>query len=356
MKFPFRLEKAPPPSTLRRALLPVRALVATFLAGAIPILAAGANPLTAYYQMAAGSLGDMIAITEVFVRAAPLMLTGLAIAIAFRAKFWNIGAEGQLYAGAILGTLVAVNFPELPFWIHIPFMIVAGMIGGALCALPGILKIKLKVGDVVITLMLNFIMIILTSYLVQNVLKDPFTRWPQSPPITDSATYPILIPFTRFHLGIVIALFVALVVGYGLIEYTALGYEIKAVGSNEIASRLAGINPTALTIKTAIISGSFAGLAGIGEVAGIRHHLIATLSPVPIGYGLTGVVIAVISGLNPLSVVLVAFLFSIIINGSQTMSRLTGVPIFLSEIFQGLALGFSLLFIFLDQYRIRRVR
>jgi simple sugar transport system permease protein len=355
MKFPFRLEKAPPPSMLRSATLPVRALIATFLVGAIPILAAGANPLDAYYQMIVGSLGSMIAIAEVCVRAAPLMLTGLAISIAFRAKFWNIGAEGQLYAGAILGTLVAINFAELSPWIHIPLMIVAAMVGGALCALPGILKIKLKVGDLVTTLMLTFIMVILASYLVQSVLKDPFTRWPQSPPITDSATYPVLIPFTRFHLGILVAVLVTLA-GYGLIEYTALGYEIKAVGSNEIASRLAGINPTALTIKTAIISGSFAGLAGIGEVAGIRHHLIATLSPIPIGYGLTGVVIAVMSGLNPLGVIVVAFFFSIIINGSQSMSRLTGVPIFLSEIFQGLALGFSLLFLFLDQYRIRRAR
>jgi ABC-type uncharacterized transport system permease subunit len=356
LKFPFRLEKAPPPSLLRRATLPIRALAATFIVGAIPILAAGANPLEAYYLMLVGSLGSTLAITEVFVRAAPLTLTGLAIAIAFRAKFWNIGAEGQLYAGAILGTVVAINFADLPSWIHIPLMIAAGMIGGALCALPGILKIRLKVGDVVTTLMLNFIMVILTSYLVQNVLKDPFTRWPQSPPITESATYPVLVPFTRFHLGIIIAIAAAVIVGYGLIEYTPLGYEIKAVGSNEIASRLAGINPTALTIKTAIISGSFAGLAGVGEVAGIRHHLIATLSPVPIGYGLTGVVIAVLAGLHPLWVVAVAFFFSIIINGSQTMSRLTGVPIFLSEIFQGLALGFSLLFLFVDQYRIRRVR
>lgn len=324
--------------------------------GTIPILAAGANPLDAYYEMFLGAFGNVIAISEVLVRAAPLMLTGLAIAVAFRARFWNIGAEGQLYAGAILGSFVALNFADWPAWIHIPMMILAGMAGGALCALPGILKIKVKVGDVVTTLMLNFIMIILTSYLVQNVLKDPFTGWPQSAPIPDSATYPILIPYTRFHLGIIIALFFALVVGYGLIQYTTLGYEIKAVGSNEIASRLAGINPTAVTIKTALISGSFAGLAGIGEVAGIRHHLIATLSPVPIGYGLTGVVIAVMAGLNPFWVVVVAFFFSIIINGSQTMSRVTGVPIFLSEIFQGLALFFTLFFMFLDQYKIRRVR
>lgn len=355
MKFPLRLEKAPALSPLRRALLPVRALVATFLVGTIPVLAAGASPLGAYYEMFLGAFGDMTAISEVMVRAAPLMLTGLAIAVAFRAKFWNIGAEGQLYAGAILGSLVALNFATWPPWIHIPFMVLAGMVGGALCALPGILKIKVKVGDVVTTLMLNFIMIIFTSYLVQNVMTDPFTGWPQSAPITDSATYPVLLPYTRFHLGIIIALFFALVVGYGLMEYTTLGYEIKAVGSNEIASKLAGINPTVVTIKTALISGAFAGLAGIGEVAGIRHHLIATLSPVPIGYGLTGVVIAVMAGLNPFWVVVVAIFFSAIINGSQTMSRVTGVPIFLSEIFQGLALFFTLFFIFLDHYKIRRV-
>ena len=356
MKFPFRLEKAPAPSPMRRALLPVRAMVATFLSGIIPIMIAGANPLYAYYEMFLGAFGGIIAISEVFVRAAPLMLTGLAISVAFRAKFWNIGAEGQLYAGAILGSVVALNFADWPFWVHIPFMIIAGMVGGALCALPGILKIKVKVGDVVTTLMLNFIMITLTSYLVQNVLTDPYTGWPQSAPITDSATYPILIPYTRFHLGIIIAIVFTVVIGYGLIEYTPLGYEIKAVGSNEIASRLAGINPTAVTIKTAIISGAFAGLAGIGEVAGIRHHLIATLSPVPIGYGLSGVVIAVMAGLNPLWVAVVAFFFSVIINGSQTMSRVTGVPIFLSEVFQGLALFFTLFFLYLDQYKIRRVR
>lgn len=119
---------------------------------------------------------------------------------------------------------------------------------------------------------------------------------------------------------------------------------------------MAGINPTAVIIKTALISGAFAGLAGVGEVAGIRHHLIATLSPVPIGYGLSGVVIAVMAGLNPIWVTVVALFFSIIINGSQTMSRMTGVPIFLAEIFQGLALVFTLFFLFLDQYRIRRIR
>lgn len=348
----IKLEKKVSTSLRSRALIPIEALAATLIVSSIFVAAAGADPIQAYAAIFQGAFGDTLAQTELLVRMAPLVLTGLAVAVAFRAKFWNIGAEGQLFLGAMLATAVGL-YVDAPAVVHIPLFIVAAFAGGALTILPAAyLKLKLKADEVVTTLMLNFIIALLVSAILEGPWRDPVTKWPQSPSLPSAARYPILLPNSRLHLGIAVAFGLA-ALAYFIMQFTRLGFDIKAVGSNPEASQLSGISVARTILKACIISGGLAGVAGAGEVAGIHYHMIAEISP---GYGYTGIVIATLGYLHPLGVLLAALFFAAIINGSFIMSRELVVPTFLSDVVQGLALIFMLVFLFFGQYRIKVIR
>jgi simple sugar transport system permease protein len=324
--------------------------VVTLLLSAIPILLAGGALWKSYFYLFYGALGTRFNLLETFVKGSPLILTGLSVAFAFRAKFWNIGAEGQLLAGALMATFLGVHLGGVPRPLVLPIIITAGFLaGGFWAAIPGILKTKLKVDDVVSTLLLNYVMWHIMGALLFGPLQQPGSSWPRSAAIIDAARYPILLPRSRFHMGIIIS-FLAVFVIWFINNKTTFGYRSKAVGVNIRAAHFGGINTTSVIVWTALVSGGLAGLAGVGELCAIQYRLIMDISP---GYGYTGIVIAMLGNLHPVGVLFSALFFSIIIVGAQTMSRMTGVPTYIAEVIQGTALMVMLIFLLFTEFKIR---
>ncbi|MBI2466758.1 MAG: ABC transporter permease [Candidatus Rokubacteria bacterium] len=331
-------------------MLPFLAVFVALALCSVLVLWAGADLMTAYAALFAGALGSRFAVLETFVKTAPLILTGLAVALAFRARFWNIGAEGQLYAGALAATWFGLTFTQTAAWLLLPLLLAASIAAGGLWALfPGLLKARLRVDDVVTTLLMNYVMLYLVSALVDGPWRDPVSQWPQSPEIVEAAQLPILLERSRVHLGIPLALVCAALV-WLLLSRTPLGYAIRAVGANPRAAEFGGIPTTRVVAVAAFLSGALAGLAGAGELAGIQFHLMEALSP---GYGYSGIVVAMLGGLHPIGVVLAALFFGVINNGAQTMSRITGVPTYLVEVMQGVTLLTMLAALLLNDYRLR---
>ncbi len=345
-------KRAPLPGWIQ-LLVPVGAVLATLLLSAIPILIAGGDLWLSYASLFKGALGTRYNFLETCVKAAPLTFTGLAVAFAFRAKFWNIGAEGQLLAGAIAAAWVGIYAPPLPKALVLLLVCAAGFLaGGAWATIPALLKTKYRVDDVVTTLLLNYVMWHLMGYLLFGPLQMPGSSWPRSPAVAEIARFPVLLIRSRFHLGIVIALVAVLVVWF-VNSKTVFGYQSRAVGVNPRAAAFGGINVNAVIMKTALLSGGLAGLAGVGEVVAIHFHLLMDISP---GFGYSGIVIAMLGRLHPVGTALSAFFFSVIIVGAQSMSRLTGVPTYIAEVIQGMALIVMLIALLLTEYRVKAVR
>ncbi|MGB9750081.1 MAG: ABC transporter permease [Caldisericia bacterium] len=348
----FRLEKRESVPNWFRIALPFIAIGISFIFSSIIILLAGKNPITSIYSIFYGALGTRLGIMETIVKVTPLILTGIAVSFAFTGKFWNIGAEGQLYAGALAATWAGISNFNLPSFLYILLLIIVGFIAGGLWALiPGYLKAKLKVDDVVTTLLMNYIILYLVTAVLEGPWRDPVTMWPQSIMISPNAEFPKLLQKTRVHFGLIIGLLSVFVV-YIIIKHTKLGFNIRAIGANPNASNFLGINVTKTLIITSFISGGIAALAGVGEVAGLHYHLTENISP---GYGYTGIVIAMLGGLNPFGVLFASFFFAIIITGAQYMSRATGVTSFIADVIQGITLLVLLAMLILYEYRIRRV-
>jgi len=334
-----------------RGVLPLAAIAVTMILTSIPIMLAGGNVFQAYGALFHGALGSRFNLLETCVKASPLILTGLAVAFAFRAKFWNIGAEGQLFAGATAAAWVGIYWTWLPSFLMLPVMILIGFLAGGMWAMiPALLKTRLKVDDVVTTLLLNYVMLHLTGALLFGPMQQPGSSWPRSQGLMESAWYPILIERSRFHLGIFISLAAVFIVWF-INSKTVFGYQSRAVGNNIEAARFGGINTTSVVIKTALISGGLAGLAGVGEVGAIHHHLMMDISP---NYGYSGIVIAMLGNLHPVGSALAAFFFSVINVGASSMSRMTGIPVQITGIMEGVALITMLVFILLSEYKIRR--
>ncbi|MCE8457086.1 ABC transporter permease, partial [Rhodovulum sulfidophilum] len=284
----MRLDPVHNPTLTRRLGLPLAALAFTVAVASGLAKLAGADPFATLGLIVKGAAGSKFALLETLNRATPLIFTGLAVAVAFRARLWNIGAEAQLYAGALLTVLVGTQL-GLPGAVAIPAMALAAILAGALVLLgPAVLKLRLGVDEVVTTLLLNFIMLLFISMLLEGPLKDPMGMgWPKSPPIPRDARLPRLIEGLRLHWGFGLALIAA--VSVWLIQIrTTLGYEIRAVGLNAQAARFAGIPVNRVIVKTALLSGGLAALAGFSEVAGLKGNLTLDLSP---GFGYTGIVV-----------------------------------------------------------------
>src|SRR4051812_32533847 len=265
---------------------------------ALLVLAAGAPPFAGFYLVARGAAGSQFALFETLTRATPLIFTGLAVAVAFRARLWNIGAEAQLYAGAVVTVVLGTGALPLPGVVLIPLTMLAAMLAGALLlAGPALLKVRFGVDEVVTTLLLNFIVLLFVSMLLDGPLKDPMgLGWPQSPKVISAAQLPRLVTGKRLHFGFVIAIAAAAVV-WAVMKRATLGYEMRAVGHNREAACFAGIPVNAVLMKTALLSGGIAALAGFSEVAGLKGNLTLDLSP---GFGYTGIVVAMLAMLNPL--------------------------------------------------------
>jgi ABC-type uncharacterized transport system permease subunit len=347
----LRLERREDTPVLVQVLLPVAAVLLALVLCSGLVWLAGTDVLDAYALLFLSTFQTGYDLEDTLVKAAPLLFTGLAVAVAFRAKFWNIGAEGQLMAGAIVAGFIGER-TFLPAVTLVPLMILGAAAAGAAWALlPALLKVRLKVDDVVTTLLLNSIMLYGVMALLEGPWKDPRGGYPNSPSIRPEAEFPILAG-SELHLGVILAL-LATVAVWWVMTRTTLGFAIRAVGHNPAAANYAGIPVGKVILITALISGALAGLAGAGEVGGVRYQVTSDLSS---GYGYAGIVIATLAELNPLGVIPAAFFFAIIFNGAGTMARSTGVPIYLADVIQGVALLTMVAGRLFTVYRLRVVR
>ena len=368
--FSVRLEPRLEVRPWLRYAVPLASLAVALILGMVPMAMQGINPITGYRDMVVLAFGSAYGISETIMKAIPLMLAGLGVALAFRMLVWNIGAEGQLYMGAFASCLVAYTLPDAPAWALLPAMVVAGFAGGALWgAIPGALKAFLGVNEIITSLMLNYIAIQWVNYLVIGPWQDPSSLgFPSTPRLSPSATLPVItqawylptlvfvviggivavywivrrahsnreklqigISFLclaalslasiwflggrRVHLGLVLSLGAAAVL-WLLLSRTRWGYEIRVIGENARAARYAGMSLKRNIVLVMMISGGLAGLAGMSEIAGNLHLIKRMFSP---GYGYTAIIVAWLAKLNPWGVILVSLLLGGLYRGSDAI-------------------------------------
>ena len=351
----MRLEKRAGSSVVTLVLAPVGAVLFTLLVSALLVLWAGAAVAQTYGLLLQGAFGSVFALSETLTRAIPLMLTGLAATVAFKARLFNIGAEGQLYVGALAAIAVGGShggsgFDVSPF-VLFPLMMLAAALAGALLLLgPALMKLRLGVDEVVTTLLLNFIVLLLVSLMLDGPMKDPSAMgWPQSVALVGDLELSKLIPQTRVHTGLVWACALAVAL-WALMKYTVLGFDIRAVGANTRAAAFAGVPVTRTVLLVAMMSGALAGLAGAIEVAGRTSYLTLDMSP---GYGYSGIVIAMLAALHPLGVVTASVFVAGVLVGADSMSRAVGVPTYIADVIVAASLLSVLVATLLTQYRVR---
>jgi ABC-type uncharacterized transport system permease subunit len=344
-----RLER----SRTAELLVPIGSIILALLFGAALLAAFGADPWATYRAMAEGAFGAQYAVSETLVKAIPLMLTGLAVAIAFRMLFWNIGAEGQLAMGGIGAAGVALFWTDsLPGPLVLPTMLAVGFAAGALWALiPAALKAYLGVNEIITTLMMNYIAILAVSHLYVGPWKDPqgygFPGTAQFPKV---AWLPRLIG--RVHLGVLFAIVAALFI-WIVLDRTRWGYEIRVIGENPRAARYAGISLARNILLVMVLSGGLAGVAGMAEVAGISHRLQQGLT---VGYGYTAIIVAWLAKLNPFGVLLVAILLAGLLVGGDQIQISMGLPASVALVLQGAILFFVLGGEIFTRNRVRLIR
>jgi general nucleoside transport system permease protein len=350
----MRIEKRAVPSRRMQLAAPLLAIAFTLAVSSLLVAWAGAPVGQAYALLLEGGFGSTFAWSETLTRATPLILTGLSAAVAFRARLFNIGAEGQLYAGALAAVAIGGLHGGEGFALHpallFPAMMAAAALAGALLLLgPALLKSRLGVDEVVTTLLLNFIVLLFVSMMLDGAMKDPTAMgWPQSVVLQDALQLDKLIERTRVHTGLLWAVALAAVL-WALMKYGTLGFQIRAVGANARAAAFAGMPVGWVTVKVALLSGALAGLAGAIEVAGRTSYVTLDMSP---GYGYSGIVIAMLAALNPLGVVAAAVFVAGILVGADSMSRAVNVPTYIADVIVSVSLLAMLVASMAAQYRI----
>jgi simple sugar transport system permease protein len=303
----------------------VAAVVLTGALSAVLLLLGGYDPLATARAALAGAFGSADALLSItLVRAIPLMLTGLAVAFAFRAGVWNIGAEGQLLVGAIAAVWMGLAAEALPPWLLTPAVLLAAALAGAFWALvPALMKVRLGVGEVITTLLMSFVGIYLVGWVVQGPLQEPRGVFPQSEAIAAGARLPALVPGTRLHVGLVLAVAAAVALGW-IFRSTRLGFRMRAVGASVGAARIAGnIDTDRVVLVSFLGSGALAGLAGGVQIAGVTFALYEGFSP---GWGYTAIAVALLAALDPVWVLATALLFGALEAGAAAAQRDAGVP------------------------------
>ena len=326
------------------------ALAGSVLVSALLLKSAGSDLQVAFGAILDGAFGGFRATTKTLAKATPLILTGIAVAVAFRAKIWNIGAEGQLFAGAMTSYWAYLIVGPAPGVYLIPLLFMAGFVGGGLYGgLAGYLRAKFQVNEVLTTVMLNYVITFFLSFmLVSGPWRDQSSFYQQTPRIDKSVWLPNLLDSGKLHIGFAVAVFCAVAI-YVMLTRTSLGYEIRAVGMNPRASRFKGINIQRTAVLVMLLSGGLAGLAGVIEVFGVHHRLKPDVS---VGFGFTGIIVAVLAMLNPLAVVPVAILFGAFANGGIKMQIATGVPNAITSAIEAIVLLFFLAAAALTRFKI----
>jgi len=360
-RFPYAIKVEPRLNDAPKWLptvLSLAAVVVALLAGAVILSMVGSDPWKAYAHIAEASFGSIGVFSDTLVKATPLILVGLACSIAFRMKLWNIGAEGQFFLGA-WGASAIVLLPVLPddapAWEFILLMIIAGMTCGAIWGvIPGYLKAKFRVNEVISTLMMNYIAIAWNNFFIFAVWSESgfqmskmFPRNAWLPRLTDLAvSFPIFRGLT-VHMGLIFGIIAAVIVWF-IIYRSEWGYEIRLIGDNPKAAEYSGISITTNTVLVMLVSGALAGLAGMSEISGVVHRLQGSISP---GYGFTGIIVAWLAKLNPFVVILVSILFGALILAGREIQP-SGVP----KLIQGIILVCLISSDFLLRYKVYLAR
>ncbi len=346
------IERRPDPSGIVVVVVSLLAIILAFLVVGLLVWGYGVPPGQFYAAILHGHVSGLRGFAEIGRQTIPLLLTGLGLVIAFRAQFWNIGAEGQLLAGAAGAAGVAL-FTPVPGPLLLPAMFIAGALAGALWGmLPTLLKVRLGVNEVITTLMMNYVAINIIEWLIHGPWKGKSMRgFAYTDTFADSAWLPLL-PQTRLHwptalLGLVIAIVLAL-----LLYRMRLGYEIRVLGESPEAARYAGISPLRTTVAVMLISAGAAGLAGVGEVAGIHHRLLAP-TQISLGYGYTAIIVAWLARGNPLAAILTAMLIGFIFASGDVAKVALRIPVQVVGVMNGLLLFFLIGSERLLYYRIR---
>ena len=324
-------------SAAQAIILPlVGVVLALFIAG-IFIAIAGISPFKAYEALFIGSLGNMFNLGLTLNKMVPLLIIGVGIAVAFRTSLWNIGAEGQMFMGALFGTIVGIYAGGIPL-LSILIAMVAGFIGGAIWGvIPALLRVY-NISEVITTIMLNYVAIYITGYMVSGPLQDTNILFPQSLPLGQFARLPVFWKGTTAHIGLLVGILV--VAGVHLfIHNTTFGFRLDAVGKSMNASRFAGIKVESTIILSMIVSGGLAGLAGIIEISGVYRMLTDVFSP---GYGYLAIAVALVGRSEPVAIIISAFIFAILLTGANAMQSAVGVSSSIIYLVQGLTVLFIL--------------
>lgn len=316
--------------------LPLLSILIAILLSAVIMILMGFNPIQAYAALWKGSFGSLIQTSETLKTATPLLLCGLGIAFSFQSGAFNIGAVGQMYAGALAAVIVGGQFPEMPAVLHIFLSTFAAFLAGGLWALaPALLKVFYGSNEIISTILLNYVGIYLVDYMISGPIKigehrDAPTSWP----VVENSMYPKLIPKTQLHMGLLIAI-AAMILLYVVMRYTTLGQKVKIVGQNPLAARHAGIRADRIFLLTFFVSGSLAGLAGASEILGYQSRLISGFAP---NTGYDAIAVALLGGFQPFVVGLSALFFAGLQTGAIAMEALAKLPAQLVDLVRVLAI------------------
>ena len=331
---------------------PVLAIFLALLVSAGFILARGSNPLEAYKAMLVGAFGSVAALANTGVRATPLLLGGLGVAIGWKAGLLNVGVEGQIYLGGIFSAAVGITPLPVPPWLHLLLAVTAGFVGGALWGLiPAFLRAQRGVSEIVVTLMLNYVGIQLASFLVQEYapLGAQGVFYPQSPLILPGAQLPILIKGTSLHAGIIIGIALGVLLYY-VLRYTNFGFRTRMIGENPEAARYAGVKVNLMIFVAILISAGLGGLAGTGEVIGLKLRLFDRFSQ---GLGYDAIAVALMANGNPLGVIATAIFFGALRAGAGKMQVVAGIETPIASVIQALAVLFVIAIGFAEVGRVK---
>jgi general nucleoside transport system permease protein len=346
----IELQRRPTPSQVMQYASPVIAVVAMILIGFVLCIVSGRDPVATLYTFAVSPVKSLYGVGELAIKAAPLVLIAIGLAIGFQSNVWNIGAEGQLTIGAIFSGGLALHFGSDGGSMLLPAMIVAGGVGGMLwAAIPALLRSRFNASEILVSLMLNYVAQLLLSYLVYGPWRDPAGfNFPQSEPLAPEALYPILVANTRLNAGVFIAL-AAVVLGWVLMKRSFLGFQLKVSGLAEPAARYAGFSAAQAIWVGMLAGGLAAGVAGVGEVAGPLGQLFPTASP---GYGYAAIIVAFLGRLNPFGILIAGLFMSLLYLGGEAAQIELNLPSATTGLFQGALLFLLLATDVLINYRV----
>ncbi len=320
-------------------LYPIVSVLLAFVAAGLLLLLLDMNPVLVYWNMLTMTFSDIYLISEILVKAIPLMLAALSFAFAFRASLFNIGIDGQFYMGALVAVVFSLYLHWLPTALLMLLILIGSIIlGGLWGGIAGYLKAKYNANEIIITIMLNYVAFQIVNYLVDGPLKEKGAAYPQTDPIPKDTFLPILVENTRLHVGLLIALVFVLIFWF-VLNKTTLGFRVRATGLNNEASRYAGMKPKRVIFLSLAITGSFAGIAGFIEINGVQHILIQGFAP---NVGGEGTVIALLANTNPIGIVLGSFLFGFLKVSANVIQQTSKVPTSAVRVIEGFVVIFVL--------------